>query len=70
MRMQLIIKDDLKLDLDTYCEDNGLKPSDVIRHLIRTEIYQERSLAKIDPDKLTRKERKAYNNVKNARIIK
>ena len=48
MRLQLIITDDLKLDLDTYCEDNGLKPSDVIRHLIRTEIYQKRTMAKYD----------------------
>lgn len=68
MNITISLADDLKLDLDTYCEDNGLKPSDVIRHLIRTEIYQDRSLAKIDPDKLTIKERKAYKNIMRAKI--
>lgn len=48
MNITISLADDLKLDLDTYCEDNGLKPSDVIRHLIRTEIYQKRTMAKYD----------------------
>lgn len=33
-------------DLDKYCEKNNLNRSEVIRHLIRIEIYHEKSLDK------------------------
>jgi hypothetical protein len=46
MRFQLLMPDDLHFDLVNYCKDNSLKPSDVARHLIRIEIYQEQSLSK------------------------
>lgn len=52
MRYQLLLDKDLDFDLKEYCKDNSLDRQEVIRHLIRTEVYQEQSLAKkIKPKK-------------------
>lgn len=44
MRLQTEIPIQTYKDFENYCKDNDLKLNDVVRHLIRTEIYQEKSL--------------------------
>lgn len=46
MRFQLIITEDLKFDLDNYCKENSLKPSDLVRSLIRDEVYYSQKFCK------------------------
>jgi len=39
MRFQLLMPDELFFDLQNYGEDNNIKPSEMVRQLIRREIY-------------------------------
>lgn len=39
MRYQIIFPNDLYFDLKNYAEDNGMKPQDIVRQLVRREIY-------------------------------
>ena len=48
--LQVLLSKDLLFDLQNYADENGLKYTDVVRHLIRTEIYQKHTLAKLPPD--------------------
>ena len=44
--LQVVIDKDLLFDLKNYADDNGLKYTDIVRQLIRTEVYQRQTLAK------------------------
>lgn len=44
-RKNYILPDELANDFATYCEMNNLTQTEVIKHLVRTEIYHEQSLA-------------------------
>ena len=46
MRYQLLLDKIVNFDLDNYCIDNHLEKQDMIRHLIREEIYRRQSLSK------------------------
>lgn len=47
MRYQLLLDKVFNFDIENYCKDNHLEKQDMIRHLIREEIYRRQSLAKI-----------------------
>lgn len=47
--LQVTVPEDLLFDLRNYCVDNGLKYTDVVRSLIRIEIYNEQAFAKKAP---------------------
>lgn len=44
--LQVVIDKDLLFDLQNYCTENGLKYTDVVRQLIRQEVYHKQTLAK------------------------
>lgn len=46
MRYQVLLSDELHFDLVNYAKDNSIKPQEVVRHLIREEVYRRQSLAK------------------------
>lgn len=49
MVINMTIPEQLLKDLNEYCERNELQRSEFIRHLIRLEIYHEKSLDKENP---------------------
>lgn len=46
MRYQILLPEELHFDLVNYAKENSIKPQEVVRHLIREEIYRRQSLAK------------------------
>jgi len=44
MRVNITIPPILFKDTKKYCKENGIKISELIRHLVRIEIYHEKSL--------------------------
>lgn len=56
--LQVVLTKDLLFDLKNYCDENGLKYTDVVRQLIREEVYHRQSLAKpenFNPTKATKR---------------
>jgi len=48
MRINVSMPDDFLKEVDKYCVDNKLQRSELIRHLLRVEIYHEKSLVGAD----------------------
>lgn len=44
--LQVPITKDLLFDLENYCKENDLKPTDLVRYLLRIELYNEQTMSK------------------------
>jgi hypothetical protein len=62
--LQVVITKDLLFDFKKYCTENDLKYTDVVRSLIRMEVYQLHDFAKRDKNGMDRWQKEEYKKWK------
>ena len=62
--LQITISEDLLFDFKKYCKENDLKYTDVVRSLIRFEVYYDQCLSKKDRNGHTPLQQKEYKKWK------